>query len=908
MKIIDILNSPPCKKIFDEVTDFAGRYLKEYTDTIESNGFSRQDKDIFDTVWGSIELSAVEICILDSPLLQRLRNIHQLGLVSLVYCGADYSRFSHTLGVIEISGRMASVVSKKIGNNNSAYSFCEIVRIAALFHDVGHMFFSHISEHFFSKNEKFSRYNEINNMLIHFKGITSANISLHELLSVMIVNSNETKRLINVISKYFEKSRITEGEDLEQFIEYISCLIIGTPIDRNILPYSTIINGPIDADKLDYLSRDSYCTKVPIAVDISRLIQKIDVVSVKEVVRSSIWNENPHVNTTLYKMALKHSAQRAFWQLSMARSIMFESLYFHQKVLTAETMLRNVFEKVLSLINDEQKNFSFLLSLTDDIFNEHLDLILIPPEKQKQEETNAVLEIIKQIKNRDLYKRVASFSQDTVTGSSIVIDGFLTDIIEHPDEEKYMKFQKEMTDEYKEIRRILKKREIGKLPEFMFVEYPGDKVDRSKMDIPIEYGNGHYKMSSEVFQNEIWMQSKETRQKQHYFVTDQTDRNLVLFAFEKVLLVKYNIHLKYDASMCAKFSDEHIYKNKTQLFEAGYYDNTLTLISDEMIWNLIDRNTFDIVVKKFQSYDGVNNTKVTVETLFSYLKQYMQLQCNKNNITIILDGVLRILKNATFIDREFFVKNVASLLVKIQQYQYKNNIIIKLGGIFDSGAHLSYYFNDIKDKEKFIFPETIDAAFSILRDCHSLIFFDDGAYSGRQVVSIFQEMMGVPIEKRATKEKHVSELSSENKDKLKKSNLILSYLCFNPNSEEYIKFELKNIGIQNVTIVYINSLNQKVFDDDSTIFKNPEQKNLTKKYLYEIGQKLLHSTKYDKKIQYKDGWDEDRVKKSAIGYNDAQQTVIFESNVPTYTITALWANGKYNGYSWKGLFQRTDKD
>ena len=52
---------------------------------------------------GTVEFSAADICILDSPLLQRLKRIKQLGLASTDYCNADNSRFSHTIGVTEVA-------------------------------------------------------------------------------------------------------------------------------------------------------------------------------------------------------------------------------------------------------------------------------------------------------------------------------------------------------------------------------------------------------------------------------------------------------------------------------------------------------------------------------------------------------------------------------------------------------------------------------------------------------------------------------------------------------------------------------------------------------------------------------------------------------------------------------------
>ena len=150
MKIIDVLKSKECEPLFKEIQEFVKISLSEYNDTIERDGFHASDKDIFDFVWGTVNFSAVEICILDSPLLQRLRRIRQLGLASTVYCNADSSRFSHTIGVTEVASRMAQVINRKMPQSSSVYNMPEIVRLAAIFHDVGHMFFSHVSELFFS--------------------------------------------------------------------------------------------------------------------------------------------------------------------------------------------------------------------------------------------------------------------------------------------------------------------------------------------------------------------------------------------------------------------------------------------------------------------------------------------------------------------------------------------------------------------------------------------------------------------------------------------------------------------------------------------------------------------------------------------------------------------------------------
>ena len=156
MRIIDILNSEKCQGLFAEIQDFSKMSLSKYNDTLEKNGVHDFDKDIFDFVWGTVNFTGAEMFILDSPLLQRLRRIRQLGLASTVYCNADSSRFSHTIGVTEIAGRMASIINSRLGSPvDRVFNAVEVVRLAAIFHDTGHMFFSQRNLTYFNQIERF---------------------------------------------------------------------------------------------------------------------------------------------------------------------------------------------------------------------------------------------------------------------------------------------------------------------------------------------------------------------------------------------------------------------------------------------------------------------------------------------------------------------------------------------------------------------------------------------------------------------------------------------------------------------------------------------------------------------------------------------------------------------------------
>lgn len=901
MKIYDVLNAKECKPLFDEIQEFVRISLSEYNDSIEKNGFCCSDKDIFDFVWGTVNFNSAEICILDSPLLQRLRRIRQLGLASMVYCNADSSRFSHTIGVTEVASRMANSVKNKLNISNSVFDPVELVRMAAIFHDTGHMFYSHVSELFFTYDKQFPRYTEFTALKAYFCDKTSSNASLHEIISTMIVYSQETIRLFKNISRYLPNTRLKDDKNCLQMAEYIACLIIGSPVDKFILPYSTIINSSIDADKLDYLSRDSACTRVPIAVDIARIIQKLDVVDTKEILRSTVWNDTSSEASPLKIMAIRSSAKKVFWQLSNARNSLFESVYHHHKVLTAETMFRNALKHLYA--RKESINFSEIMLLTDEIFNEYWKFAPIKSDDLTEEDVLAIDNILKRIRERALYKRVAVFSVANLSGHLSDIGQFFRNVIQNPSSDDCSCFKNELIEEYHRINTLLKPgySVSNQPPVFMFISAKYDALS----SMPFESGDGYCTWSSSLMKHETMEAGKKSRQEQFYLISDCYDREIVYLALEKTLAKRRITFKSKDATICLKIAKEELNDSRIALLEKDYYKDTLFVLQDDIFVRLLSERKVDNIVTKYQSFLGVNSCKITKPNLLKYLRQFLWLELDYNDLTLFLDGILELLETAYYIDRDTFLSQMKSLLDKLSETQYDKKHIANLGNTFDSSKHLMYYFNDIKDKKGLIFDASLETALEKLESDECLCFFDDGAYSGKQVISIFQELMGVPEDERTTNEHHVDELSDENKTRLKQANIILSYLCFNNDSREYIISELKKLGLEKVDIFFVENLNKSVFN--KIMLSNDRQASLISDCLTEIGKSIMES-RVIINGEYKQRWNKERVEEAALGYNDAQQMVFFSTSVPTYTITAFWQNGKYKGNEWMGLFQRTIKD
>src|SRR6266436_76003 len=123
-------------------------------------------KVIHDPLWGTNRFSWRELALIDTPLLQRLRVIHQTGLAHYVYPSAQHSRLEHSLGVVTIASRIfdalvqrhfgeLQTIVKAISPNSeiaqTIAQFRQELRLAALLHDIGHSLFSHASERVYSR-------------------------------------------------------------------------------------------------------------------------------------------------------------------------------------------------------------------------------------------------------------------------------------------------------------------------------------------------------------------------------------------------------------------------------------------------------------------------------------------------------------------------------------------------------------------------------------------------------------------------------------------------------------------------------------------------------------------------------------------------------------------------------------
>lgn len=342
-------------------------------------------KRIEDALHGYIRLSDDEVEVLDSPEMQRLRRIKQLGLSSLVYPSANHTRFEHSLGVMHLAGKFAE-------STDLSSEMRKKVRYAGLLHDSGHGPFSHASE-----------------VVAEKKGYS------HEDLSCQVVDKLEHKISVDVSEI---KDMIRGQHELE------------------------IIAGDIDADRIDYLMRDAHFSGLEYGmIDYETLISSSEMNENQLVFKDravpaleSLFTSRFHMIKTLYthhaatiaEKMLQRSLEALLEKKDIEEIMKMDDYTAHVELLSAENHAssiysrikdRNLLKTVLEWTEDEVNREGLKLmekrikdprklerKIAEEVNIENHQVILDPPNTPKLNDINV------QIKSGDSVKNLEDVS------------------------------------------------------------------------------------------------------------------------------------------------------------------------------------------------------------------------------------------------------------------------------------------------------------------------------------------------------------------------------------------------------------------------------------------------------------------------------------------------------------------
>ena len=258
----------------------------------------KSEKTIHDPIHGSIRIEGLALDLLDTPEVQRLRGIHQLGLAHLVFPGGNHSRFEHSLGVLHLVRKFGEI--RRLEEED-----LKLLSAAAILHDLGHPPFSHTLEPL---------------MIEHLKK-NHVRVGCEILMRGTEIDERESKRLnswgVQRVAEVLEKYRIDPRE--------VCAVIKG----KHVRPYlAELMNSEVDLDQMDFLLRDAHFTGVALGmIDVDRLMRTLTI--------------------QRKRLVILNKGVEAVEGLLTARALMYTSVYFHPTVRAAELMLANAVERAL---------------------------------------------------------------------------------------------------------------------------------------------------------------------------------------------------------------------------------------------------------------------------------------------------------------------------------------------------------------------------------------------------------------------------------------------------------------------------------------------------------------------------------------------------------------------------------
>ena len=266
---------------------------------------------VMDSVYGYIDVTKVEREIIALPIFKRLHMIKQLSLVDFVFPSAVHTRFSHSLGVMYMADAMAVQLGLGICERQK-------LRLAALLHDIGHYPLAHVGEKaylllskvkpvsggplslssltdpLYFENALFElHYSEQEKELRKLISPTAKDIKAslfgktgnstswhHETVGAKIINENPD--ILRVVQECLcdEKRIVFSGTpsqcDIKVFLEGISNIVKGSYVSPEDYVLVQLLHSELDADRLDYMKRDSIHIGTNFGADLGTLIKNLE--------------------------------------------------------------------------------------------------------------------------------------------------------------------------------------------------------------------------------------------------------------------------------------------------------------------------------------------------------------------------------------------------------------------------------------------------------------------------------------------------------------------------------------------------------------------------------------------------------------------------------------------------------
>lgn len=907
--------SPSLQLLREVAETIAARYLSQYTAALSAMKAGRlKGKEINDALWGTVSLSEVEVAVLDSPLLQRLRFQRMMGAAHWVYPGAVHTRFEHAIGALHQTQQLIdSLNAAAVGENKNpliAEQDAQLLKLSSLFSHVGYLAFSD------GVVPELEARPVLSGVAKDFAAASviapkefGADPTFCQVLAYYIAKSKAVKALLLALvrKQWLRNEQGSEEDAVEYAANRIALTVIGRKIEEARPQLQELVNGPFDSSTLDALVRDAKFSGIPSVLDIRRLIQKLAVESfplqyVPDWINLSINSEDEELQSSpnIWIFGVPPSSTSILNELQLAQLLVNTKIRRHPKVLATEQMLRSVVRTLADLAPEKELLLflyatpeDVLVSMTADAFESALRHDSSKPlDDEDRGRLGLAARTLVDIRERRIWVRALQLSDSAVNADSPGAVGFnrfyreLRHIQRGPDLlsaicDEVAKVLK--ASDQTEIPRAVLAAQIGlhSLPSFSADARVGRAVVLPPSKLP-------YMLRDTWEGGDNWVDQYLRGQPTVYVFTAADLADAAYVAIERLVDRSFNSALPSGTLEASKRDKKGIKKLKLQTIKPGFwYGHSWNIRPQAAVWS--DRKIDD----RIRNVAFKLNKVATIlleggkpdlrDATYRWLQQFE----TDNDI----ECALMMLEGFEIVDRQ---KTAAAFTALFNAHPaFENAYAVSFGDPKD-GSVIQGYFAD--EQAKVVKVVTLDQWVNELED-RPLIFVDDCCGSGSQVCDVLAAWLGRE-ELREPLGEERGALSGEIRERLLKTKIAFLFIAAWDVGVSKIRDRLPQLGLDAIVFPYLSDADIPFVKE--TLLKRGKKQPDVDTFIARctaIGAEILKSNQVLP----------EKVEKRKFGYGNQGMLLATLVNVPTQTTTLIWESGRVDGVRWEALLPRRKK-
>lgn len=902
-----LIHDPQLEPFFQGIDGFCAKHLPELAGPIELD--ERSFKIFADPIEGYVRLSSWEVAIVDTPLFQRLRSIRQLGLAYLVYPTLGYSRFEHTLGVL---ARLTQIVGNLEENQAAEQERRREERLtderqliaahlAVLGHDLGHSVFSHVSEAVIEQLQEPTNYPSSQAIGDSFSAFAGRRVPIAEVLSVAIVTSQPFVEYIEALGVPFAG----RANPAMEMAHDAARLILGLPMkdDPGSLFLGQLLSSGLDADKLDYMLRESHFSGISLGISLGWLLKKVHV-------RKLPFHDLPGdlksrvrgypKDTVFSVLALQKGGQFAFEEFCVARLALHEKIYLHQKIRAAEVFIRDRLRRLAEEIPSYREVHRWLYLRESQFEYPELELPALDDLtlfNQEVPRTGAILDM-EALGRRSLLYRAFAFgwynaiAEPLTTERSDLREGTDTLMTLAKDEPTTLVSRIASTLEQmllllglEDLRRrdpsiLLDPPRLSSIQqgyETLYIDHPSRLSVRWTMPIDriVEYYHRNRALA--------------------YIFAHKDMLPYVLLAAEKTVWDLFGV-LYVQEGIVKKRTSMEAEAIRHRLHEAGFYVGARALqpISD-FLNGVHAQSMVSTIAEKLAQYESRTKRRVSPASVTTYVAQFP---------TELQEAALEWLQHLRWVDPGIEIRNALKRVLNAPPFETAQRIsICPLGGTSDSANRIAYDLRDIDGDYPGRTLMLIPLNEALARRADGYIIYDDNTNTGLQGINVVAAWLGIALqEELRLEEDHVQPLDEELRRELKSKPVAFVFaVAPEDGTSNFHNLLVERTGFTTERVLCHAGMTlpkrDRIFSGPGSPFQHARKLDLLN-FLTDVGKSILLSE--DK--------GEDEATRRALGANAGEAMIVFPYNTPTMTITALWISGAFHEEEWFPLVERARRE